>query len=280
MHKKSNRETAWMQFIRRYSIGNHIHGFYQLFWPTMRQRMRFLWALALLFAFLMLLYMSFLLGHRYEKKPLQTVVATADYPIRKIAFPVVVVCNKNRLNWSRLSEIIQRYNISNDQQPLLEKVLTAYDALSFGHFDVFTPLKDQPLQVLNHLNFTKIVTEMAWRCDELLTDCTWHAATRDCCELFRPRRLPFGACLAFNEVEKRANAEFGRDTGLTLRLLLNEAHHAPENMRTKVSFGAVFQLCLGCSLLGIVELLYFSLIDVPQFYWTHYVPKRIDGTIQ
>ncbi|XP_060648137.1 LOW QUALITY PROTEIN: pickpocket protein 19-like [Drosophila nasuta] len=231
--QEANHETVWMQFIRRYTMGSHIHGFYQLFWPTMRQRMRLLWALALLSAFSVLLYITYLLGERYERKHFHTVIDNAHWPIQNIAFPVVIVCNNNRVNWSRLTEIMQRYNISSDQQPLLEKVLTAYDALSFGRFDVFDPLKDEDLRTLNHLNFTQIATEMAWRCDELLTDCTWQTESRNCCELFRPRRLPLGACLAFNEEEKRATVETGKGTGLIVRLRLNEAKHAPGNREPK-----------------------------------------------
>ncbi|XP_062139110.1 LOW QUALITY PROTEIN: pickpocket protein 19-like [Drosophila sulfurigaster albostrigata] len=228
-----NHDTDWMQFIRRYTVGNHIHGFYQLFWPTMRNRMRLLWALALLSAFAVLFYVSYLLGARYGRRLIHTIVDDSHWPIHNIAFPVITVCNKNRLNWSRLSEIMQRYNINNNQQPLLEKVLTAYDALSFGRFDVFDPLKDEDLNPLNHLNFTQIATEMSWRCDELLTGCKWQTVPVDCCEFFHPRRLPLGSCLAFNEVEKRASVEMSRGTGLTIRLQLNGAKHAPGNRETK-----------------------------------------------
>ncbi|XP_034472139.1 pickpocket protein 19 [Drosophila innubila] len=225
--------VTWMQFISRYTIGSHIHGFYQLFWPTMRRRMRLLWALALLSALTVLIYVAYLLGERHQRHHFHTIIADSHWPIQNIAFPVIVVCNKNRLNWSRLPQIIQRYNISLAQQPLLERVLTAYDALSFARFDVFAPLKDQPLQTLNHLNFTRIATEMAWRCDELLAECRWQTESRDCCELFRPRRLPLGSCLAFNEVEQRAIVEIGSGSGLMVRLRLNEAQHAPENVELK-----------------------------------------------
>ncbi|KAM8715335.1 hypothetical protein ACLKA7_002399 [Drosophila subpalustris] len=231
--RQPSYDIVWMQFISRYTIGSHIHGFYQLFWPPMRRRMRLLWALALISALTVLIYITYLLGERHQRRHFHTIIADSRWPIRNIAFPVIVVCNKNRLNWSRLPEIVQRYNISAAQQPLLERILTGYDAVSFARFDVFATLKDQPLQTLNHLNFTQIAIEMAWRCDELLAECKWKTESADCCELFRPRRSPYGACLAFNEVEQRALVAIESGSGLMVRLRLNEAQHAPNNLEMK-----------------------------------------------
>lgn len=179
------------------------------------------------------MYITYLLAERHQRKHFHTTVADSLWPIRNLAFPVIVVCNKNSLNWSRLPEIKQRYNISVLQEPLLERVLTAYDAVAFGHFHVFETLHGQPLETLNHLNFTRIVSEMTWRCDEMLTECSWQTVARNCCEIFRPRRLPYGICLAFNEVEKRASQEMGHDTGLMVRLQLNQPLHAPGNQQPK-----------------------------------------------
>lgn len=39
-HQRADDEAAWVQLLRHYTVGSHIHGFYQLFWPTMRRRMR------------------------------------------------------------------------------------------------------------------------------------------------------------------------------------------------------------------------------------------------
>ncbi|XP_032293595.1 pickpocket protein 19 [Drosophila virilis] len=232
-YQNSNCETAWMHLLSRYTSGSHIHGFYQLFWPTMRRRMRLLWTLALLCALIVLIFITYLLAERHQRKLFQTVIADSRWPIRNIAFPVIFVCNKNRLNWSRLPEIGERYNITESQQPLLERVLTAYDALSISHLDVFEALQDQPLETLNHLNFTQIVSEMAWRCEELISECRWQTQSRNCCELFRPRRQQQGVCLAFHELEERSSAETGSGTGIVVRLLLNEALHAPGNREPK-----------------------------------------------
>ncbi|XP_034134491.1 pickpocket protein 19 [Drosophila guanche] len=230
---KSKERSDWMQLLDSYISRSHIHGLYMLFLPTMRRRMRVLWSLALICAFSVLIYVSYLLGERYHNRHFQTIIAHSHAPIRQIAFPVVIICNKNRLNWSRLEEVRSRYNITPSQEQLLERILTAYDRLSFHRFDVFDSLEDEPLQALNHLNFTQIVSEMSWRCDEILSNCSWQTAARNCCSLFRPRRLPLGYCLAFNELEQRRNAAFGIDTGLLVRLVLHSEHHAPGNLDTK-----------------------------------------------
>ncbi|XP_043641276.1 pickpocket protein 19-like [Drosophila teissieri] len=226
---KSDNQNAWTSLLDSYISRSHIHGLYMLFLPSMRRRMRVLWALALICACTVLLHVSYLLGERYHSKQFQTIVANAHAPIDHIAFPVVIICNKNRLNWSRLPEIKSLYNITPAQEELFDRILTAYDGFSFHNFNVFDPLVGESLDELNHLNFTQIVIHMSWRCDEILRDCYWQKAPRDCCKLFRPRRLPLGYCLAFNELEKRRGMETGLNSGLLLRLLQREAHHAPGN---------------------------------------------------
>lgn len=190
--------------------------------------------MALACAFSVLIYVSYLLGERYHNKPFQTIVAHSHASINHIAFPVVVICNKNRLNWSRLPEIKQQYNITADREKLFEKILTAYDGLSFHQFNVFDSLRDEDLESMNVYNFTEIASEMAWRCNEILADCIWKSRSRDCCKLFRPRRLPLGLCLAFNELEQRKpTMATGINTGLLLRLLLRKEDHAPESLFPK-----------------------------------------------
>ncbi|KAH8351026.1 hypothetical protein KR084_004973, partial [Drosophila pseudotakahashii] len=230
---KSCNETAWTVLLDSYITRSHIHGLYLLFLPTMRRRMRIMWFLALICACTVLLYVSYLLGERYQNKQFQTIISHSHASILHIAFPVVIICNKNRLNWSRLPEIKQRYKIAAAQERLFDSILTAYDGLSFHEFNVFHSLHGKNLDDLNHLNFTQIVIEMAWRCDEILGECLWQTAPRNCCKLFRPRRLPLGYCLAFNELEKRRGTETGINTGLLLKLLLRESHHAPGNTAPK-----------------------------------------------
>ncbi|KAH8281581.1 hypothetical protein KR054_001656 [Drosophila jambulina] len=230
---KKNKRTAWMELLETYITRSHIHGLYLLFLPTMRRRMRFLWSLALICACSVLIYVSYLLGERYHSKQFKTIVAHSHASIHHIAFPVVIICNRNRLNWSRLPEVKLRHNITLGQERLFERILTAYDGLSFHQFNVFGTLQGEYLDDLNHLNFTQIVTELSWRCDEILADCRWQTASRDCCKIFRPRRLPLGLCLAFNELEQRRGTETGLNTGLLLRLQLHNDSHAPGNMGQK-----------------------------------------------
>ncbi|XP_017120698.2 pickpocket protein 19 [Drosophila elegans] len=230
---KSSNETGWTVLLNSYITRSHIHGLYLLLLPRMRKRMRILWSIAMICACSVLLYVSYLLAERYQNKQFMTIVAHSHASILHISFPVVIICNKNRLNWSRLPEIRKRYNITKPQERLFDRILTAYDGLSFDKFNVFDSLHGEPLDDLNHLNFTQIVTEMSWRCDEILADCVWQTAPRNCCKLFRPRRLPLGYCLAFNELEQRRGTETGINTGLLLRLLLQEAHHAPDNPGSK-----------------------------------------------
>lgn len=53
--------------------------------------------------------MSYLIQARFRHSPLATVVESTIYPVYEIPFPAITVCNYNRLDWSRVDDVVELY---------------------------------------------------------------------------------------------------------------------------------------------------------------------------
>ncbi|XP_061397176.1 pickpocket protein 19-like [Musca vetustissima] len=188
-------------------------------------------------------------------KPFETFIAELHYPVYKISFPEVTICNLNRLNWQRYEEAKVKFMHPKHQTPEYEEVfqetLNAYDTLRFTRFDMFRNLYEffpqKLLYDLNYINFTQVVEFMAWKCDEMFSNCAWQNVSYDCCEMFTPRRSQKGMCMAFNSVESEEGARRDREdpyyprrsrgtgpkTGLRVVVHIHEGWQSPTSSQLK-----------------------------------------------
>lgn len=152
----------------------------------------------------------------------------------------MTICNKNRLNWSRLQEAKAKFLLpahrNTSKEELFTEIIGLYDTFTFGRFDRFETLGKAPLHELNYVNFTAVARFMAWRCWELLTNCQWRSHVHKCCDIFMERRSQLGFCLAFNTIEVPKHYindstwpwrtdKGGRSSGLRLKVVMNEQQH-------------------------------------------------------
>nr|XP_013112606.1 unnamed protein product [Stomoxys calcitrans] len=209
-------------------------------------------ALGLIVAIYILALITWNILYIYHYQPMKTVIAELDAPIYKLAFPEIMICNQNRFNWQRYTEAREKFlppdNDSSKYDEVFRDAIEAFDTLYFGRFHVFENIsklyKPELLYDLNYINFTKVSEFMAWRCDEMFSDCVWQNRTTDCCELFTPRKSPKGQCLSFNTVESEVGARrrktdryypirtIGRGVknGLRLRVHIRNGWHSPESL--------------------------------------------------
>ncbi|XP_067620275.1 pickpocket protein 19-like isoform X2 [Eurosta solidaginis] len=188
-------------------------------------------------AFSLLVFVCIFLASRFSKGQFKTVVEDTHFPLIKVNFPEVTICNKNRLNWLRLEEakdiFLQSKHRNNSYEELFTKIVALYDTFTFGTFDRFAELEQYPLNDLNYINFTRVAQYMAWRCWEMLTKCEWLNHKEDCCDIFVERRSQLGICLAFNSInppKARVNDSTwpwrtnkgGLDSGLKVKVMLNK----------------------------------------------------------
>ncbi|XP_068151813.1 pickpocket protein 19 [Drosophila tropicalis] len=196
-------QSAW-QLALRFGKRTTIHGLDRLLATRASRWERFIWLCTFVCAFLGAVYVCLILSQRYNEGHFQTVVDSTRYPVYRIPFPVITICNNNRLNWQRLAEAKEKFlpNVTDTSQlALFETIMGSYDDAYFAHFQSFERLRNQPTELLSYVNFSLVVEFMSWRCDELLTNCNWRHHGYDCCEIFSRRRSKNGLCWAFNSLE-------------------------------------------------------------------------------
>ncbi|EDW02982.1 pickpocket protein 19 [Drosophila grimshawi] len=195
--------AAW-QLAVTFGKRTTIHGLDKLLAARASRWERFVWLCTFVCAFLGAVYVCLILSQRFSDGKFQTVVDSTRYPVYRIPFPVITICNHNRLNWQRLDRAKSRFmaNVSDAVQlKLFERIVSSYDDMSFGHFESFGQLRTEPTHQLSHINFSLVIDFMSWTCDELLTDCKWRHFPYNCCEIFSMRRSKNGLCWAFNSLE-------------------------------------------------------------------------------
>ncbi|XP_061397177.1 pickpocket protein 19-like [Musca vetustissima] len=182
---------------------------------------------------------------------MQTVISDLRYPIYKIPFPEITICNQNRLNWQRYEEAREKFlrpkHLTPEYEEIFRQAVNAYDTMRFGHFQSLKDLAEiyeatpKLLEDLNYVNLTKVVEFMAWKCHEMLSHCSWLNATKDCCKIFAQRKSQKGLCLSFNTIESKEGAlkhildpyypwhvvGFGATKGLYVDIHIKEGWHSP-----------------------------------------------------
>lgn len=247
LHKLA--QASW-QLALRFGKRTTIHGLDRLLSARASRWERFVWLCTFVSAFLGAVYVCLILSARYNDANFQTVVDSTRYPVYRIPFPVITICNRNRLNWERLPQAKARFmpNVSDiEQLALFERILGGYDEVYFGNFQSFERLRNQPTQLLNYINFSQVVDLMTWRCDELLTNCLWRHFVYNCCDIFSKRRSKNGLCWAFNSLETEEGRRMqlldplwpwrtgsaGPMSGLSARVLIQPAKHYPDRHNEK-----------------------------------------------
>uniref|UniRef100_A0A1A9X093 Sodium channel protein Nach n=1 Tax=Glossina brevipalpis TaxID=37001 RepID=A0A1A9X093_9MUSC len=237
---KSSEEASetFTEFFYRFANKSTIPGLSKVGQSESHNCERFLWFFLLLLAFLGTVHVCLQLSHRFYAGNMETVINSTQYPVYHISFPVVSICNRNQLNWQRLEAAKRKFLPQENNTEILqlfEMIISAYDTFRFGKFHVFQILEYQPIQSLNHINFSLVYEYMSWTCQELLTDCKWRNNDINCCDNFFKRRSEIGFCWSFNTLETEEGklrqlndpkwplrtGNSGMKSGLMLRALIN-----------------------------------------------------------
>ncbi|XP_075153771.1 pickpocket protein 19-like [Haematobia irritans] len=263
---KKNNKRGWHGFVN--GIWDDVlriktvHGIPGIFQRSSTLLERFLLAIGLILAIYVFVFTTWKILYIYYHKPMRTVIAELNAPIYKFSFPEVNICNRNRFNWIRFNEAKEKFlrpeHFATPYEDLFRELVESYDSLRYGRFQNFRNISERytrdQLSVLNYINLTSVAEVLAWRCDEMLTDCTWRNRTYDCCELFEPRRSTKGLCLAFNSVQteegarkRKQDPDYPRRTtgrgvrnGLTFRVHIKDGWHSPRS--NKAYKGILFML--------------------------------------
>nr|XP_013118807.1 unnamed protein product [Stomoxys calcitrans] len=119
---------------------------------------------AFILAIFLLAVITFNIYYIYRYEPLSTCISDLAYPVYKIPFPEIAICNRNRLNWQRYNEakikFLKREHRTPVYEDLFKEVVNAYDTLRFGRFNNFENLYHNHaphlLKQLNYVNLTQV----------------------------------------------------------------------------------------------------------------------------
>ncbi|XP_037959098.1 pickpocket protein 19 [Teleopsis dalmanni] len=239
--------TSTWELAYKFGKRTTIHGVNRLLSEKSGKLERTIWLCAVVVALVAAVYVCLILSKRFNEGKFETVVDNTRYPVYRVVFPVITICNLNRLNWQRLEEAKQRFlpnEKSQEKLKLFEKIIGTYDDIRFANFDKFDVLAEEPLELLKNINFSLVFEFMTWRCDEMLAFCKWRHFKMNCCEIFSKRRTRSGLCWSFNTLETDEGRRMqrldpywpwhtgaaGPSTGLSLRVLLQPENNFPNRI--------------------------------------------------
>ncbi|XP_055914436.1 pickpocket protein 19-like [Eupeodes corollae] len=245
--RKPNEDNEDVRLlIRTFYTRNSIHAINNFLRESTGIYERLIWIIVLTVTVIGWIYVSSIISQRYTEGTFQTVVASTTYPVYKIAFPTITICNNNRLNWSRLQAAKEHFlpgETNEKKLDLFTRFVAIFDGMAFGKFDSIGSVSDDFLQSLNGINFTQVVTFMAWTCEEFLDNCRWRYDEIKCCEEFELQRSEIGACYVFNGLESEHskmrqiadkyypyhNSNYEPKSGLQVRLMIRPEDHLPSS---------------------------------------------------
>ncbi|XP_055847339.1 pickpocket protein 19-like isoform X3 [Episyrphus balteatus] len=246
----NNNDNDVRILIRTFYTRNSIHAINNFLRESTGIYERSTWFIVWTITVIGLLYVSMILSQRYREGTFQTVVASTTYPVYQISFPTIIICNTNRLNWKRLEAAQERFlpgETDKQKLDLFARFAAIFNEMAFGKFEMIGNVSDQPLQILDGINFTKVVTFMTWTCEEFLANCQWRYDNFECCDEFELQKSEIGLCFAFNGLhsersKKRQkadkfypyhNSNYGPKSGLQVRLMIRPEDHVPDERNSE-----------------------------------------------
>ncbi|XP_072929568.1 sodium channel protein Nach-like [Epargyreus clarus] len=167
-------------------------------------------------------------------KPLVVTMESVTYPISKIDFPAIALCNINRISKKALTAAVKRSSLylSLKNESRLKEVEWFY--LQAGRLLDFTynpMLRNHPFlyvvptHVHDTLKLIDLMKNVAPKCEDMLLRCTWAGEEVDCNTLFSVRRTVHGHCCAFNYVLGYDSAGTPNETIATIKRQTEPGQH-------------------------------------------------------
>lgn len=167
----------------------------------------------------------YLVGQTWEDfttNPTVTTLVSQNYPVNKVPFPAVALCNTNRLSRQAVMEYaLELYEKSKNSSRANKSVEYYFDMLrymgrlidfdiegsrEFLEFQHILDLIETNENGTSTLNIEDIMQRLTPKCSDLLLLCRYHFRERNCSAIFELRKTIFGQCCIFNYV--RRNSDF------------------------------------------------------------------------
>ncbi|XP_067617771.1 pickpocket protein 19-like [Eurosta solidaginis] len=241
--KKRNLCHDILSYTKGYCDISCLHGISYVTNPKLRYYERVIWFLIIIVTTCTGLYIYSELTELYHTQRLVTVVDDSLAPAYIVPFPAIVICPRNRINWSKILDAHQWFLPSNASAMTIDtfrKFFANLGNFRFGKFTTLQPLieADLNLTLLDNVDVKGVLEYASFTCDELFQyPCSWHLKSYNCCELFSLERTESGFCFIFNSLvtekdrERKRNdryypyhtADIVEGSGLLFTVRLNES---------------------------------------------------------
>ncbi|XP_074042674.1 sodium channel protein Nach isoform X2 [Leptinotarsa decemlineata] len=211
-------------------------------------------------------YMTVLFWERYISNPTRTTILTSYAPVTTIPFPAVTICNINRIMVSKVEKFMNNLTLNDTEEETIRSALPQLLAFNYPnniHYNM-TKLKIlQDILVKNDINdMSFVMSEITQSCDEMLLSCSWEKKKVDCAEIFTKSLTADGYCCSFNS----GNSSQIDDYTVLLNVFFLDQRQTvylrdiiTSTIYLLSSFGGVYSLFMGCSLITIFEILYYCI---------------------
>uniref|UniRef100_A0A182N7Q2 Uncharacterized protein n=1 Tax=Anopheles dirus TaxID=7168 RepID=A0A182N7Q2_9DIPT len=161
--------------------------------------LRMLWLLVCLISIGFTMIMGMIAWMRFRTTPTITTIETMTYPIWNIPFPAVTVCNINKVDKRKATDIVDRlvkeFGMSKENATGLlvaQGSLVNFEAVNTTYLELES--------VLGRMGWNpdKLLLALSQPCEELIKVCYWLGSEVPCPQVIRRTRTENGFCCSYN----------------------------------------------------------------------------------
>lgn len=195
--------ATWKTFCQLTSI----HGVHYLTESSFHLVEKIIWAIAILAALFGMSFCSVLLQQRFANSKIATVFESTQFSVAEIPFAAVVICNNNRINYTKTEEAVEKFvgNNTEAEKEIFVKFVRILQNQEFGSFDEYEVLMNESVRFLDRLNISEVYEFMMHDCDKLFVTCRFRDDEFNCCDLFSKQISMYGICWSFNSLTNAGN---------------------------------------------------------------------------
>ncbi|XP_045486853.1 sodium channel protein Nach-like [Pieris rapae] len=206
---------AYLETFREYVDNCSISGVKQMWETKSGVKQRLTWAVIFMIMAAAMVYFLHSVWYESLGNPLVVTMESSTYPISKINFPAVAICNINRISTRALIDYTKKiYPLLAKHNESFEEVLAFSSQLGrLLDYTYNSTLRNHPFvdafnsQLNNTMALVDIMKMLAPSCDEMLMKCFWGGMQQKCENIFSVRRTIHGHCCVFNYILGYASAD-------------------------------------------------------------------------
>ncbi|XP_065348977.1 sodium channel protein Nach-like [Cloeon dipterum] len=191
--------VLWRQFCK-YCSCTALHGYQYITEPGRPLIERIIWLLCHCCAITVASVMIYATWTRYSQSPTATAVETTNFPVWKVPFPAVTICDPNQVTVSNAVKVAQR--MSEGNKALEAEILSAFPNLRDLLKHNFVPFSN--VSVLHNamrkygLSLPEFMRDVSPSCSDIMVNCQWKGVEQPCNQLFSRSYSDNGMCCSFN----------------------------------------------------------------------------------